>query len=289
MKYRVFENPSEFNDYALPFLLQHEAENNLILGIALGITRPDSRYKEFYLASVEEDDGEIVAIVFQTLPFNLILSHMDTPNTQSIARFIAEKMQTEVESLPGVLGNIAFAEEFAKVWQDIVGQDYHMHMLQRIYALVEVSFPEGIAGQMRNIEEADRPILEAWFRNFMTEALDEEPPAEEIQKQVQRRFDGGDQIGLVIWEVDGEPVSMAGFSGPTPNGIRVNAVYTPPAHRRKGYATACVAELSQMLLDKGHTLCFLYTDLSNSTSNSIYQKIGYIPVCDSAHITFDEV
>jgi len=28
------------------------------------------------------------------------------------------------------------------------------------------------------------------------------------------------------------------------------------------------------------TFLLLYTDLANSTSNSIYQKIGYQPVCD---------
>ena len=30
----------------------------------------------------------------------------------------------------------------------------------------------------------------------------------------------------------------------------------------------------------GKSFCCLYTDLANSTSNSIYQKIGYRPVCD---------
>jgi len=51
--------------------------------------------------------------------------------------------------------------------------------------------------------------------------------------------------------------------------------------RGRGYATSCVAALTTRLLDSGKTFCCLYTDLSNPTSNSIYQRIGYRPVCDT--------
>jgi predicted GNAT family acetyltransferase len=79
---------------------------------------------------------------------------------------------------------------------------------------------------------------------------------------------------------------MTGYGGPTPGGIRIGPVYTPPEHRRRGYATILVAELSRWLLGRGHRACFLYTDLANPTSNSIYGKIGYRRVCDSAEVWF---
>ena len=75
---------------------------------------------------------------------------------------------------------------------------------------------------------------------------------------------------------------MAGWSGPTAHGIRVNAVYTPVELRGQGYASATVAALSQLLLDRGYRFCCLYTDLSNPTSNAIYKRIGYDPVTDSS-------
>ena len=43
-------------------------------------------------------------------------------------------------------------------------------------------------------------------------------------------------------------------------------------------------QLSQELLDAGRQRCFLFTDLDNATSNSIYRAIGYRPVCDVASI-----
>ena len=81
-------------------------------------------------------------------------------------------------------------------------------------------------------------------------------------------------------------MSLAGFGGPTPNGIRIGPVYTPPDLRGRGYGTAVTAEVSRLLLDRGHRFCFLYTDLANPTSNAIYMRIGYEPVCDSREVAF---
>jgi predicted GNAT family acetyltransferase len=64
-------------------------------------------------------------------------------------------------------------------------------------------------------------------------------------------------------------------------------VYTPPHLRKQGYATSCVAALTQRMLDSGKRFCCLYTDLTNPTSNAIYQKIGYQPVCDSEDLVFE--
>src|SRR5688500_15925861 len=61
-------------------------------------------------------------------------------------------------------------------------------------------------------------------------------------------------------------------------GASLAPVYTYPEHRRKGYATAAVAELSAYclnVLQKEYVT--LYTDLDNPTPNSIYQKIGFVP------------
>lgn len=92
---------------------------------------------------------------------------------------------------------------------------------------------------------------------------------------------------IYILEHEGVPVSMAGYTRELPAAIGVAFVYTPPYYRGKGYASSCVAQISQMALDKGYSKCVLNTDLSNPTSNSIYQKIGYTPVCDSLQLKFE--
>ena len=75
---------------------------------------------------------------------------------------------------------------------------------------------------------------------------------------------------------------MAGATGGTPSGIRINWVYTPNELRGNGYATSLVSALSQKFLDEGLKFCFLYTDLTNPISNLICQRIGYRSVSDAA-------
>jgi predicted GNAT family acetyltransferase len=108
------------------------------------------------------------------------------------------------------------------------------------------------------------------------------------EEWVAMRLAQSDASGVWVWDDGGDVVSMAAYTGPSPNGIRVNGVYTPPDRRGRGYATGCVAALSRWLLDRGRTFCFLYTDLTNPTSNAIYQRIGYRPVADVDQYAFAE-
>jgi predicted GNAT family acetyltransferase len=57
--------------------------------------------------------------------------------------------------------------------------------------------------------------------------------------------------------------------------------------RGRGYASALVASLTERLLAGGRRFCFLFTDLSNPTSNKIYQRIGYEPVADVDEYRFE--
>jgi uncharacterized protein len=157
-------------------------------------------------------------------------------------------------------------------------------MLQRIYRLERVRPVGDVPGRLRRASKADGPVLIPWVRAFHAEAFREHAPPFDAEQLVDRRL-GGSTDGLCLWDDEG-PRTLAGFTGPTPHGIRVGPVYTPPEHRGRGYASACVAALSQLLLDRGYRFCFLYTDLANPTSNRIYQRVGYEPVCDVAEFHF---
>jgi len=95
--------------------------------------------------------------------------------------------------------------------------------------------------------------------------------------------------GYRLWDDDGEPVSMSGHRDVPGVGSRIGPVYTPPEHRRRGYATALVAEQSAARLALGDPACFLYTDLANPTSNAIYARIGYVKVCEAVEYAFGPV
>ncbi|MCX7789738.1 MAG: GNAT family N-acetyltransferase, partial [Chloroflexaceae bacterium] len=148
--------------------------------------------------------------------------------------------------------------------------------------LTTVRPPAPPPGHMRLATEEDRPLLECWFNAFRAEVCPGNARGDS-QDTVTRWLTSPDRQ-LYLWEVDA-PVAMAGVAGPTPHGVRISAVYTPPEHRRHGYASALVAAISQIQLNAGKR-CFLYADLNNPTSNHVYQAIGFEPVVDSVELRF---
>ena len=148
---------------------------------------------------------------------------------------------------------------------------------ERIFRLTEVQTPAAVPGRLRPAEPTDRALVRDWIDAFMREAL--EPTAPDDVDAMTDRWLAGRGRTLYLWE-DGEVVSLAGIGSPTPHGVRVGPVYTPPDRRGHGYASALVAGISQAALDAGRRFCFLFTDLANPTSNHIYETIGYRPVRD---------
>lgn len=148
-------------------------------------------------------------------------------------------------------------------------------MEQRVYRLDTVRHIPEIAGHLRTATLDDLDLVAEWTDAFEREVLLALPQARASRDTAARRIAAGD---IVLW-CDPEPRTMAGAARPTRRAVAVNAVYTPPQWRSRGYATACVAALSARLLER-FELCVLYTDLSNPTSNAIYTRIGYRPVKD---------
>jgi uncharacterized protein len=129
-------------------------------------------------------------------------------------------------------------------------------------------------GTFRPAAEADVTLLSTWTDAFVSEARIPEPV--DSKRIVEDAISRG---RLHVWE-DGEPVSMAAWTGKTPNGVRINFVYTPRERRGKGYGTACVKALTRQQLEQGNAFCWLYTDVSSAASPNIFKRIGYWPVSD---------
>ena len=93
---------------------------------------------------------------------------------------------------------------------------------------------------------------------------------------------------LFFWQCpeDTVPVSMAAIARKTRNGATISLVYTPPAFRRQGHASRMAAALSDRCLKEGKKFCNLFADVTNPTSNSIYQEIGYRNIGESKHFKF---
>jgi uncharacterized protein len=276
MQVRVIDDPSVFLEQAGPMLLEDEARHNLMLGLASTLRDHAERYPIFGLWLVE-DNGEPVGAALRTSPHNLVLARARGDRAIEALALAVD------DELPGVVGALPEVEVFANAWAARNAVTPQRRIAQGVFALERVEPVKGVPGAMRTATTADRPLLLEWFLAFGIEALPH-PDEERLTREVDHRLSAAD-AGVVLWEND-RAVSLAGFGGLTPNGIRIGPVYTPPELRGHGYASALVAELSSSLLAGGRRFCFLYTDLANPTSNKIYERIGYVCVCESAEIEF---
>ena len=282
-----FKDPEKYQEYIIEVLVRREAENNIVLGILANIIAGEYSDTQPYMA-VFQEGGQIKAIALCTPPWPVLISYENPPPEKKVLNAMLTDMREVLhDDFTGLSGNKEFVTSLVSNWEEDSGKKALLKMAMRIYKMDEVIPVGGVSGRMRQIESKDRALIQDWYGGFHRDTGNDTPDQEHVEKQVKAYLTSDpSQRGLMIWEVDGNPVSMAGYAGPTPNGIRVGAVYTHPDHRRNGYASAVTAGLSQYLIDQGHQFCFLFTDLLNPTSNHIYQEIGYRPICDVDRFLF---
>ena len=252
------------------FLRADPFENNLVLSLlAQRAARPEEG--RYWTAT---DGGEVVGFAFRSpTRFRTVVSAPRPGAVEALVDVMAgDVMAGDVPELSGVMAGAATAAAFAGQWAERRRVPAWPVEGQRLYRLVELHQPGGVPGGPRQAGAGDRDLLVGWAGHFMAEIGGHPLPPEEV---VDRHLATG---GLWVWEA-GEPVSVAAASPPVAGVSRIGYVYTPPGHRRQGYAAACVAAVSERV-QAGGSECVLYTQLQNPTSNAVYRRLGYRPVVE---------
>lgn len=260
---RSSADPGVALDAAGPFLRAEPVRNNLVLSLlAQRLEHPeDGRY---WWATEASD---VVGFVFQSpVRFRALVSAAGAEVVDALVEAVAH----ESPGLPGVMGEAATAARFAGQWAERRRVPVVPTEGQRLYRLGTVRPPVDVPGHLRAAEPPDRDELVGWAADFVA-ATGGHPlhPADIVD----RHMDGG---RLWLWD-DGGPASIAAVSSGVAGVVRVAFVYTPPEHRGRGYAAACVAAVSANVAGAGQE-CLLYAQLQNPTSNALYRRIGYEPV-----------
>lgn len=288
MKFTKYSNVIEFYNDTYEVLLNHESQNLIPLGnLIIGYEGKDKvgwRDPANWLMATVSDEKNILVTALMTPPHNIAIYATDNIMNQYALDCLVDNLLKE--SIPGVISEKSLAQCFAENYTRKKGLSYKTTMSQRIYELKRVNPNIEKTGKVRLLDKKDMCFFPYWIEAFsaanvygsleMLIPMDLEPYEYRLSTKK-----------LYILEDEGMPVSMAGYTREMEKAIGVAFVYTPPYFRKKGYATSCVAQISQMALDRGFERCVLYTDLENPTSNSIYIKIGYTPVCDSLMLTFE--
>lgn len=280
MKAALHDDPREFWELAGPLYEADPLRHTVALTVLRRVLTSVPPVEPTPILLTVEDDGATVGAAFSTPPWPLGLSAMPVHAIPTLIAFL----QVNDIRLTGASAPRDVADPFVVAWSRATGATAEVSLATRLYRLADL-FPPVAAGEFRLATTADLDLLTRWRTAFEFEAVHGSPDSgRNTENALRAALALGNAQGL--WFHDDEPVAYAGATFPIGGMSRIGPVYTLPEHRGHGYGSAVTAAAAQWSLDNGATDVLLFTDLANPTSNSIYQKIGFLPKYDAAEYRF---
>lgn len=258
------DSPAQFLEQTRQLRTQAPELTNLLATVAAGVAA-GRRYEQCHWWVVRDRAGRVVGCACRTAPYRLVVS----PMPADAAEALASALGACDPALPGVTGPRPTVEAV------LAGLDppraHRIHMRQLVKSLQHYRPAPAVPGRPRRVLTGESDLAVEWFEQFQRDAL--LTPTDPRPGVVERIA----AAALTWWEVDDQPVALAGH-GPVVDGVgRVGPVYTPAAHRRKGYGAAVTAAVVESLLPDCGSIV-LFTDADNATSNGVYERLGFATV-----------
>ena len=266
-----------YAETTLGFLRADPIGNTVPLGIAvrLHLDAPTAAAADCY--GWWRDEAGAIQAAFSSQPPRALSLSAGVP--ERAAKELTQSWLTAGLDRPaGVFGQVETAEAIAAEFAAHTGGGYRLRPrhAMRLFAFREPTPPDPAPrGGHRAATPAELELLTRWDVAFHEDCGisvrgDRMPFA-------RARIREGREI---LWVVDGLPVATATRSTVVAGSSRITGVYTPPEHRRHGYAAAVTWAATQCAQDAGATDVLLHADLTNPTSNAVYHRLGYRPVHD---------
>lgn len=269
MQWVVEEDLPAYAARVLPWLERDPVRNTVQATVLMSRLDGTIDAVEPWLAWLADDAGAVSGVALRTPPRGMLVSPLP-PGAAAAMAAVAEPR------LPGAAGPPPEVAEFCTAYAARHGARASLGMRQRLFRLDDLVPPPPPPGRLRRAAGADDVALCArWYREFGAEigVLPSDDAVEATRRVIA-------QDRLRLWDDGREPVSMVGHTPPVVGIPRVGPVWTPPAHRRRGYAAATTAGVCALLRQRGAPAVVLFADLANPTSTGVYRRIGFRPVGD---------
>lgn len=219
------------------------------------------------------EDAAVAGALVHTPPHPLLIGVLPPEAVRELgAALRAEPLLAGVDAL-------SLRREDVRALAAAWGQPVEVTEENRLYRLGGLIAPDPApAGRARPAAERDLPLLLEWITAFKRESGEGGAASEDALRD---RFSYG---GMLLWEDAGTVVSLAGFSLPSGAMSRIGPVYTPPTLRGRGYAAGVTHAATEAARAAGAREVLLFADLTNATSNGVYQRLGYTPVEDRVEV-----
>jgi RimJ/RimL family protein N-acetyltransferase len=276
MRFVLTRDPHEFAEHTRGFI-EPRLDCNLLATVLTGVLDGFRGATAPVFGYGVGDDDAVGFAALRTPPRQLLTSEIAP---ELAGEFVARWLEADPD-VPGVNGLPGSARAIAAAWAAQTGGTTRCWMREELHALSAVSDPaKPASGALRVPRGDERPQLVEWMRAFEREIGigSGDLAAEVVDARLARD-------GLLVWDRGG-PVSLLGVSPPVAGVVRIGPVYTPPEHRRHGYAGTAVAAVSRRALAAGARRCMLFADLANPTANKIYAEVGYRRIADWEEYSF---
>jgi predicted GNAT family acetyltransferase len=246
---------------------------NLIGTVAASVAA-GRRYDTCFWWVVRDDADRVVGCACRTTPYPLVLS----PMPPAAAAALAEQVALIDPAVPGVTGPGSVVDGLLAGLGP--SRPHRVQLREFVKTLQAYVPPPPVPGRARLATRDQIDELIEWFEQFQHDAgLAARDPRPTVVTQVENQ-------ALTWWEVDGRPVALAGHA-PVVDGIgRIGPVFTLAAHRRHGYGAAVTGAVVAALLPRCTTV-LLFTDASNSTSNGVYERLGFVTVAEFVEVALE--
>ncbi len=276
------EDPSNFLSQVSSLLLKNESRNNLVLGLAGAAARnSDPRITEAHFWELTKNEMPEGCGIKTSPDRGLLVSVMP----EESAREFAKRLVDADFRFPEMVGPRDVVEAMVEEFEKLRGDRFRVAMEQGIYEAKHIIAPSGVEGALSSCHHDEFATAYEFILGFLRDCFPGEAKSkqsEEAKKLAELRVENK---SLYFWRLaNGKAVAMGAEARESPHGSTISYIYTPSSERGKGYGAAVTAAISQLMLDRGKSLCNLFTNLANPTSNSIYQKVGYRRIGDSLHV-----
>ena len=279
MDIKIDGNIQDFLNNVTPKLEEEASIHSLMLSLAARY-HESGRSATLLVRGINRDESLLIAGLQTEIDRPLIISK----SSKDEAQLFAQELAKQLPALPGVNGPSPEVDEFAKTWCSIKQRPSKLAMNFRLYELKKVIEPKAPPGFPRLAHKEERETICRWLQALHDEAIPHDPRKKD--EEVYREIDDAiKKEQLFVWDDGKAIVCLVGSMRQTPTERWITSVYTPPDLRGYGFASALVADVSRRIVNLKKK-AMLFTDLSNPTSNSIYQKIGYRPLADFKHFIF---
>jgi uncharacterized protein len=240
-------------------------------------TNSEVQYNLIHLISINEHnkclrsrDGSM--IFAQTPGYNAwvwIDSNVREAQAQKLIEELLDYLQDT--ELPGVSGEPQIIEKLANSYSTARNVSYRVNMMMESYFCPSIS-PSRVSETLKKASLEHLNTVADFLAGFAYDAYGNivEPSS---QLSVAEHLINAGNLYLLF--ENSAPVSMANIAHRSTRYARINAVYTPPQHRKKGFASTIVSKLCDILKEE-NLKPMLYADLKNPDSNKVYKNVGFI-------------